>query len=78
MKIKNVKGPFLEKQFKVEVEKLQEIPFMFFDRYEIHIQAFLYFVNGKLIISNPHLRKSIFKICTQKSQKISQKKDYSK
>ena len=22
---------------------------MFFDRYEIHIQAFLYFINGKLM-----------------------------
>ena len=29
------------------------------DRYEIHIQAFLLFINGKLIIFNPHLRKNI-------------------
>ena len=39
---------------------------MFFDRYEIHIQAFLLFINGKLIIFNSHLHKSICKICTQK------------
>ena len=50
LKIETVKGPFLEKQFRVQIEKLQEIPFMFFDRYEIHIQAFLLFINGKWII----------------------------
>ena len=36
-----------------------------FDRYEIHIQAFLYFINGKFIISVPHLHKNIFQIYTQ-------------
>ena len=30
--------------------------FMFFDRYEIHIQAFVDFINGKLITVNPNLR----------------------
>ena len=47
--MENVKGPFLETKFRVKIEKLQEIPFMFFDRYEIHIQAFVHFINGKLI-----------------------------
>ena len=40
---------------------------MFFDRYEIHIQAFLYFINGKLSFSDPHLHQNIFKVCTQNS-----------
>ena len=33
---------------------------MFFDTNEIHIQAFLLFINGKLIIFNPHLHKKYF------------------
>ena len=32
---------------------------MFFDRYEIHIQAFVDFSNGNFIISDPHLHKII-------------------
>ena len=28
---------------------------MFFDNYEIHIQAFVDFIDGKLVISDPHL-----------------------
>ena len=39
---------------------------MFFDRYEIHIQAFVHFLNGKLSFSDPHLRKIILKLYTQK------------
>ena len=35
--------------------------FMLFDRYEIHIQAFVDFINGKLIIFNPHLHKTILR-----------------
>ena len=31
-------------------QKKQKKHFMFFDRYEIHIQAFVDFINGKLII----------------------------
>ena len=31
---------------------------MFFDRYEIHIQAFVHFINRQLIISNPPLHKN--------------------
>ena len=31
--------------------------FHVFDRYEIQTQAFVDFINGKLIIFNPHLRK---------------------
>ena len=38
---------------------------MFFDRYEIHIQAFVHFNNGELIIFNPHLHKNIFQIYIQ-------------
>ena len=41
---------------------------MFFDRNEIHIQALVVFSNGKCSIFNPHLRKIIFKIYTQKTQ----------
>ena len=40
------------------LNKVIERPFHVFDRYEIHIQAFLYFINGKLIIFNPHLHKN--------------------
>ena len=45
-------------------------PFHVFDRYEIHIQAFLYFINGKLIISNHHLHKSFFHNMYRKPQKM--------
>ena len=45
--------------------KVTNNPFRVFDRYEIHIQAFVHFINGKVIISNPHLHKIIFKICIQ-------------
>ena len=44
-----------------------------FDRYEIRIQAFVPFINGKLIISNPHLHKTIFKICIQFTTKKTKK-----
>ena len=61
-----------------EIGNLSNPRFMFFDRYEIHIQAFLYFINGKLIIFNPHLQKNIFKIYIQRIyiQKIDQKYIY--
>ena len=36
---------------------LPNVHFMIFDRYEIHIQSFVHLFNGKLIISDPHLRK---------------------
>ena len=32
---------------------------MFFDRYEINIQAFVDFINGEFVISDPHLHKII-------------------
>ena len=47
---------------------------MFFDRYEIHIQALVGFIHGKLIIFNPPLRKNIFKICTQQITRKSEQK----
>ena len=47
----------------LKIEKLSNALFMFFDRYEIHIQAFVHLINGKLIISNPHLHKNVFGIC---------------
>ena len=34
---------------------------MVFDRYEIHIQAFLYFINGNEAFVNPHLHQKYFK-----------------
>ena len=45
----------------LKIDKLQEINFMLFDRYEIHIQASVHFINGKLIIFNPHLHKIILR-----------------
>ena len=54
--------PFLE-NIKVwgfpylKIEKLPNIHFMIFDRYEIHIQAFADFISGKCIISDPHLHE---------------------
>ena len=48
-KNKGVVGP--------NMEDLPNLYIMFFDRYEIHIQAFVAFINGKLIIFNPLLRK---------------------
>ena len=49
--------------------------FHVFDRYEIHIQAFLYFINGNLWMSVPHLHKIIFNICTQKIARNSENID---
>ena len=51
---KKVEGPFLENN-KIGVplpenRKVTTFPFHVFDRYQIHIQAFLYFINGKFII----------------------------
>ena len=39
------------------LEDLPNLHFTFFDRYEIHIQAFLYFINENLSVSDPHLRQ---------------------
>ena len=50
-------------------KKWPHFHFMFCARYEIHIQAFLCFINGKLSFSDPHLHKIVFKICTHKSNK---------
>ena len=44
-----------------KTKKVIKIPFHVFDRCEIHNQAFLYVIIGKLIISNPHLRKIDFR-----------------
>ena len=46
------------------MEDLPNFHFMCFDRYEIHIQAFLDFINGKFIIFYPHLHKITLKIRT--------------
>ena len=56
----------LQKMCLVHITK---IPFHVFDRYEIHIQAFVHFMNGKIIIFNPHLHKSISRICIHNSTK---------
>ena len=64
--------------------KFEKVRFMFFDRYEINIQAFLYFIKGKLIIfrssssRNIILRWYILKILfnnkfTKKSKNMFQK-----
>ena len=41
-------------------KKVVKIPVHVFDRYEIHIQAVVHFINRKLITFNPHLHKIIF------------------
>ena len=53
---------YVFRRYLVHITKL---PFHVFDKYEIHIQAFLDFINGKSIISDPHLHKHIYKIYTQ-------------
>ena len=55
-----------------ENNKVIKNPVHVFDRYEIHIQAFLLFINGKFIFSNPHLHKIIFKLYMQHSTKTSE------
>ncbi len=49
--------------------RLPKFHLMFADRYEIHIQAFVEFINGNLSFPDPHLHKTIFKICIQNSTK---------
>ena len=56
---------------------------MFFDRYEIHIQAFVDFINGKLIIfqsSSPqnHFEHTYSKIYTKYIQNIYPKNKFKK
>ena len=51
----------------LEIDKFEvftKFIFHVFDSYEIHIQAFVHFINGELIIFNPHIHKHIFKTCT--------------
>ena len=43
----------------LRIEKLQEILFMFFERYAIHIQAFVHFITGNLSFPDPHLHRII-------------------
>ncbi len=42
-----------------ENKKVTTLPFHAFDRYELHIQACVDFINGKLSFVDPHLRKII-------------------
>ena len=49
-----------------KIEKFENVQFMFFDRYENHIQAVVHFIDGKIIIfwsSPPHkiILKYVFK-----------------
>jgi len=53
----------------LKIEKLQEIHFMFFDRYEIHIQAFVHFINAKLIMFQSSSPQKYFKNVYSTSQK---------
>ena len=54
LKIKKCGVPLLENR------KVTRNPFHVFDRSEIHIQAFLDSINGKFIISDPHLHIFFF------------------
>ena len=47
----------------LKIEKLPNFRFMFFERYEIHIQAFAIFMDN-LSSSVPYLHKIVFKIYT--------------
>ena len=51
---------------------------MFFDRYEIHIQAYVHFINGKLIIfqsaSPRNYFQNMYSIFTTKNGKKTRKK----
>ena len=51
----------------LKIKKATKCPFMLLDRYEIHIQALVDFINGKLIIFSPHLHENIFEIYIQKT-----------
>ena len=58
--------PFLENKkvwgfAYLKIEKLQEINFMLFDRYEIPIQAFVDFIDGKFIIFRSSSPQNYFK-----------------
>ena len=43
------------------MEDLSNFHFMFFDRYEIHIQAFVDFIKGELIIFQSSSPRNYFK-----------------
>ena len=45
----------------IKIKKLPHFHFMFFDRYDIHIQAFLCFVNGSFIIFQSAPPRNYFK-----------------
>ena len=42
------------------LEDLPNLYFIFFDRYESHVQAFLYFINGQLIIFQSSYQQKYF------------------
>ena len=68
---KSKRVPFLK------IENLPNFYFMFFDRYEIHIQAFLDCVKPIfMFFSDPHLHKIILRICTQHPQKTERIKQH--
>ena len=51
--------------FKVYSLHITKIPFHVFDRSEMHIQAFVNFINDKLIIFQASSPQNILRICTQ-------------
>ena len=51
----------------LKIEMLPNFHFMFFDRYEIHIQAFVHSINENELFFDPHLHKTISRICIQNS-----------
>ena len=66
-----------QKSKRVPYLKIRNLPnfhFMFFDRYEIHIQAFVDFINGKLIIFRSSSSQNI--ICKFNIFKISKFQDF--
>ena len=91
-----VQGTFLDKKFRVpsltkslgyipEKHKVQgKTRFMFFDTNKIHIQAFLFFINGKLIIFRSSSPEKYFEdiysknISKKQIQKINTKTKFKK
>ena len=58
--------PFLENKSlgipSPENKKVTTFPFHVFYKYEIHIQAVVHFVEGRFVISDPHLHKIYYEM----------------
>ena len=66
----------------LKIDKLSKFRFMFFDRYEIHIQAFLYFINENnlllIIISTKIFSKYVLILPQEKRKQTNVKMKHSK